>query len=105
MTANESQVGGKHYLMKIQPWDFIAANGFGFLEGNVIKYISRYKAKGGLNDLLKAEQYLKKLIEISGGVPVVEEPAPAVPRKRGRPPKYGFKKDGTPRAKPGRKRK
>jgi hypothetical protein len=35
----------------------------GFLEGNIIKYITRYKHKNGKNDLLKAKEYLLKLIE------------------------------------------
>lgn len=35
----------------------------GYLQGNVIKYVWRYKAKGGAEDLRKAEQYLTWLIE------------------------------------------
>ena len=61
---NDSQVGGDHYLKNIQPWDFITANDLGFLEGNIVKYISRYKSKGGLVDLYKARHYLEKLIEV-----------------------------------------
>jgi hypothetical protein len=62
--SNKTQVDGDHYLKKIQPWDFILANDLGFLEGNIIKYISRYKSKGGLVDLYKARHYLAKLIEV-----------------------------------------
>lgn len=66
MTANEEQVGGRHYIEKaIQPWDYIISNQMGYLEGNIIKYISRYKEKGGLDDLLKASHYLDKLIEVT----------------------------------------
>jgi len=66
MTANEEQHGGRHYITKpIQPWDYIIANGMGYLEGNIIKYISRYKEKGGLDDLIKASHYLEKLIEVT----------------------------------------
>ena len=62
--ANEQQVGGAHYAVKaIQPWDFIIANNIGYLEGNVIKYVSRWKDKGGIEDLKKAQHYLQKLIE------------------------------------------
>jgi len=62
--ANEQQVGGEHYAVKaIQPWDFIIANNIGYLEGNIIKYISRWKDKGGIEDLKKAQHYLQKLIE------------------------------------------
>jgi Protein of unknwon function (DUF3310) len=62
--ANEQQIGGAHYAVKaIQPWDFIIANNIGYLEGNIIKYISRWKDKGGIEDLKKAQHYLQKLIE------------------------------------------
>jgi len=64
MSANDTQVAGTHYKDKaIQPWDFILANDIGYLEGNVIKYVSRWKDKGGVQDLLKARHYLDKLIE------------------------------------------
>lgn len=66
MKANDIQVAGNHYKDKsIQPWDYIAANEIGYFEGNVIKYVSRWKEKGGLNDLLKAQHYLTKLIELN----------------------------------------
>lgn len=62
--ASDTQVGGDHYKDKfIQPWDYIVANGIGYLEGNVIKYVSRWKDKGGIQDLEKARHYLDKLIE------------------------------------------
>ena len=64
MSANEIQVGGSHYQKPIQTWDFIAANNIGFFEGNVIKYVSRWKDKNGLEDLKKAQHYLTKLIEL-----------------------------------------
>ncbi len=64
--ANAQQVGGAHYAVKaIQPWDFIIANNLGYLEGNVVKYVSRWKDKGGVEDLKKAQHYLQKLIEVS----------------------------------------
>lgn len=66
MTANSKQVGGAHYKDKlIQPWDFIIANELGYLEGNVVKYVSRWKEKNGLQDLKKAQHYLQKLIEVT----------------------------------------
>lgn len=65
-TANEIQIGGDHYREKtIQPWDFIAANQLGYFEGNIVKYVFRWKDKGGINDLKKARHYLDKLIELS----------------------------------------
>lgn len=58
------QVGGDHYSkMKIQPIDFITANGIGYIEGNIIKYVCRYKSKNGVEDLKKAQHYLQMLIE------------------------------------------
>ena len=63
--ANAVQVGGTHYKNKaIQPWDYIASNEMGYLEGNVVKYVSRWQDKGGLSDLDKAKHYLEKLIEV-----------------------------------------
>ena len=56
----------KHYDQVgfgIQPLEYIIANELDFLEGNVIKYVSRYPHKGGVNDLLKARTYIEKLIE------------------------------------------
>lgn len=57
-------MGGNHYNVPIQPWDYIAANGLGFFEGNVIKYVTRWKRKNGVEDLRKALHYLEKLIEL-----------------------------------------
>ncbi len=48
---------------KIKPIDYIEANGLDFAEGNIIKYVTRYKSKNGLEDLLKARYYLNRLIE------------------------------------------
>jgi hypothetical protein len=63
--ANDVQVAGTHYKDKaIQPWDYIIANELGYLEGNIVKYVSRWKDKGGLDDLKKAQHYLFKLIEV-----------------------------------------
>lgn len=64
MSANEKQMGGSHYLKAIQPWDYIAANGLDFFEGNVVKYVTRWRQKGGVEDLRKAQHYLDKLIEL-----------------------------------------
>lgn len=65
MAANETQVGGEHYKRKlIQPWDYIAANDLGYFEGNIVKYVSRWRDKAGVEDLKKARHYLDKLIEL-----------------------------------------
>ena len=64
-TANEKQIDGSHYQsLTIQTWDYIVQNDIPYLEGNVIKYVSRWRKKGGMTDLLKAQHYLAKLIEI-----------------------------------------
>ncbi len=64
MKANDIQVGGDHYKDKsIQPWDYIISNNLGYLEGNIVKYVSRWKNKDGVRDLKKARHYLDKLIE------------------------------------------
>ena len=65
MSANDNQVAGDHYKgREIQPWDYIVSNKLGYLEGNVIKYITRYPSKGGLADVYKAKHYIEKLIEV-----------------------------------------
>tara|TARA_B110000908_G_scaffold8724_1_gene10795 strand:- start:410 stop:679 length:270 start_codon:yes stop_codon:yes gene_type:complete len=64
MRAIETQVGGSHYkLMKIQPLEFIIANQMDYCEANVVKYISRWRSKNGVEDLRKARHYIDLLIE------------------------------------------
>lgn len=64
-TALMAQVGGSHYKdMAIQPVQFIHSNGIGYFEGNVIKYVSRWRNKGGIADLEKARHYIDLLIEL-----------------------------------------
>ena len=73
--ANKEQVGGDHYKGKpIQPVEYGISNDLGFVEGNVVKYVTRWKDKGGLDDLRKARhyldlyiQYLERNIESRGG--------------------------------------
>jgi hypothetical protein len=66
MKSSKKQVGGNHYLKyKIPPVEFIIKNNIGFVEGNVIKYILRFKEKGGVQDLLKAKHYIELLIDSS----------------------------------------
>lgn len=62
--ALNRQEGGSHYKqMKIQPFEYIHANGIGFAEGNVIKYVSRWRSKNGIEDLKKARHFIDLLIE------------------------------------------
>ena len=68
MSALDEQVGGEHYKgMVIQPVEFIQKNRLGFVEGNIIKYICRWRAKNGLEDLHKVRHYIDLLIDIETG--------------------------------------
>ena len=65
MAKPEEQVGGTHYSRwPIQPIEFIEAAELGYHAGNVVKYLTRYKFKNGLQDLRKAQWYLSRLIEV-----------------------------------------
>jgi hypothetical protein len=65
MSALDVQTGGSHYKdLKIQPVEYIHANGLGFCEGSVIKYITRWRAKNGIEDLKKARHFIDLLIEL-----------------------------------------
>ena len=64
-SALDVQTGGDHYKnMKIQPVEYIHANGLGFLEGCVIKYVSRFRNKNGRQDLEKAKHFIDLLIQL-----------------------------------------
>jgi hypothetical protein len=59
------QVGGTHYSrLGIEPIQFIETNGLGYHEGNVIKYVSRWRNKNGIEDLKKAKWYIERLLEL-----------------------------------------
>jgi|TARA_R100001460_G_scaffold102156_2_gene146439 hypothetical protein len=59
----KDNINPSYYKKKIQVTDFIIEYEMNFLEGNIIKYVCRHKAKNGLEDLKKAKWYLEKLIE------------------------------------------
>ena len=66
-SAMQIQVGGDHYKsLKIQPLEYALANDLGICEHAVIKYVSRWKQKGGVDDLRKAKHYIDILIEREG---------------------------------------
>lgn len=83
-----SKFSPDHYTQGIECWDYIASQNLGFLEGNVIKYVTRAGKKSSetrLDDLLKAQTYIRKLVSIevtnasesseaSTGVPSGNEP-------------------------------
>ena len=65
MSALEKQVAGNHYKeYVIQPIEFITKNNIPFIEGNIIKYICRWKDKGGTKDLDKVIHYVELLKEL-----------------------------------------
>jgi hypothetical protein len=64
MSAKDHQVGGDHYKkMKIQPIDYIMANQMPFCEASIVKYVSRWRDKNGIEDLRKAKQLIDFIIE------------------------------------------
>ena len=66
--ALDKQVAGDHYKnLAIQPVEFIHANGIDYLAGNVVKYISRHKAKGGASDVRKAIHYCELILQLEYG--------------------------------------
>ena len=65
MTALDNQVGGSHYKnLKIQPIEYIHANNMPFIEASILKYISRWRNKNGIQDLMKAKHFIELLIEL-----------------------------------------
>lgn len=63
-SAWSTQEAGSHYKeMAIQPMEFSMANNFNALQHTIIKYVSRYKAKNGIEDLKKAKHSIEMLIE------------------------------------------
>lgn len=66
--AFKKQVGGNHYKeFAIQPVEFCYKNNIPYLEATAIKYLCRWKNKGGVEDLEKAKHYIDLLIEFENG--------------------------------------
>ena len=64
-SALERQVGGSHYKdCAIEPIEYIMANNLGYCEGNIVKYITRHAAKGGVDDIEKVIHYCELLKEL-----------------------------------------
>jgi len=64
MKAKDIQVGGNHYKnFKIQPIEYIQANNLSYCEANVVKYVTRWRSKNGIEDLKKAKHYIDLLME------------------------------------------
>ena len=66
--ANAHQVGGTHYAAHgtatLQHWDVVDLFGLDYFQGNITKYLFRWRSKGGVEDLKKARHYLDKYIEL-----------------------------------------
>lgn len=68
MSSLDVQINGTHYkTLAIQPVEFIHKNDLGFLEGNVIKYITRHRDKNGADDIRKAIHYCQLILELEYG--------------------------------------
>lgn len=67
MAANEKQIAGDHYKKygDLQPWDVVIKWNLGYLEGTALKYIARWRDKGGIDDIKKAIHFLEKLVELN----------------------------------------
>ena len=59
----EDNINPTYYRKGIETTDYIQSHSMNYLEGNIIKYVTRYKDKGGVLDLKKAEWYLTRLIK------------------------------------------
>lgn len=68
--ANERQVGGTHYQTKSKSgqehWDVVHDFDLDYFQGQITKYVMRWRFKGGITDLEKAMHYLEKYIELNG---------------------------------------
>ena len=66
--ATDVQVGGDHYKdFEIMPIEYISKNKLDFLEGNIIKYISRHRNKNGAEDIIKIIHYAHLILELEYG--------------------------------------
>lgn len=67
-SALDVQIAGTHYKdCKIQPIEYIHANGLDFFQGNIVKYATRHKVKNGVADLRKVIHYCQLALELQYG--------------------------------------
>jgi hypothetical protein len=71
--ANDTQVAGNHYLTQIQHWDYVIANDLDYFQGQITKYVTRWKKKNGITDLRKAQHFLEKYIELQCGLDILRD--------------------------------
>lgn len=67
MKANDRQVGGDHYKIPgaVEHWDIVAQHGLDYFQGQITKYVMRWREKNGVQDLEKALHFLQKYIEVA----------------------------------------
>lgn len=63
-SANDNQVGGKHYTADYQHWDYVTDLNLPYLPAQIGRYVTRWQKKNGLEDIRKAIHYNDKLIEV-----------------------------------------
>ena len=66
MSQDERQVGGTHYKSldpKQEHWNLVLAHRWDYFQSQIIKYVMRWRVKGGIQDLEKAHHFLEKYIE------------------------------------------
>ena len=82
MSALDTQIGGDHYkTMKIQPMEFSMLNNMDACQHTIIKYVSRFRTKNGVQDLEKAKHVIDMLIEFETKKASVPTPVTAVKRR------------------------
>lgn len=64
-SANTTQVAGTHYkTMAVEHWDLVVLNDLDYFQGQITKYVMRWRGKNGIEDLQKCRHFLEKYIEI-----------------------------------------
>jgi hypothetical protein len=77
MKSNEKQIAGNHYKSNIQHWDYVVANDLDYFQAQITKYVTRWKKKNGMTDLLKAQHFLEKYIEVMKSEQAGEDATPS----------------------------
>jgi hypothetical protein len=83
--TDTTQVGGQHYKEagpELQHWNLVVAHRWDYFQAQIIKYVMRWKYKGGVQDLQKAKHFLEKYIEVSAGYDEKAKEASDAPGKR-----------------------
>lgn len=92
--ANRRQVGGSHYRTESgrQHWDLVNEFGLDYFQGQITKYVMRWRDKNGVQDLEKARHFLDKYIEInSPPTSDAAEPGPGYTNQDG--PSFRFSRE------------